>query len=123
VPAAEAERIARFIRSEVDAKRRSFGDFLILTTKEKEPRFTFEALEALHVPVEVSGAGAFGASQEVEQLALLLRVLSDPQDGVSLVGLLRGPLFGISDQDLFAVPSALVAGSASSSDVALPNPR
>jgi ATP-dependent helicase/nuclease subunit A len=50
----------------------------------------------------VSGAGAFGKSEEVAQLALLLRALSDPQDGVSLVAVLRGPLFGISDQDLFA---------------------
>jgi ATP-dependent helicase/nuclease subunit A len=101
VPLAEAELIARYIRSEVDANRRTFGDFLILTRKRKNLGCYVQALEALHVPVEVSGAGAFGASQEVEQLALLLRVLSDPQDGTSLVGLLRGPLFGVSDQDLF----------------------
>ncbi len=106
VPQAEAERIARYIRSEVDAKRRTFGDFLILTRKKRNLSSYVEALEALHVPVEVSGAGAFGASQEVEQLALLLRVLSDPQDGTSLVGVLRGPLFGISDQDLFAFRQA-----------------
>jgi ATP-dependent helicase/nuclease subunit A len=31
VPLAEADMIARYIRSDVDAKRRSFGDFLILT--------------------------------------------------------------------------------------------
>jgi ATP-dependent helicase/nuclease subunit A len=101
VPSAEADRIARFIRFEVDAKRRSFGDFLVLTRKRKNLATYAEALEALQVPVEVSGAGAFGKSQEVAQLALLLRALSDPQDGVSLVGVLRGPLFGISDQELF----------------------
>ncbi len=33
-------------------------------------------------------------------------MLSDPQDGTSLVGLLRGPLFGISDQELFAFRQA-----------------
>ncbi len=102
VPSVEAALIARFIRSEVDAKRRTFGDFLILTRKRKPLGFYVEALESLQIPVEVSGAGAFGESKEVKQLALLLRVLSDPQDGVSLIGLLRGPLFGISDQDLFA---------------------
>jgi ATP-dependent helicase/nuclease subunit A len=102
VPAAEADRIAKYIRSEVDAKHRSFGDFLVLTRKKKNLATYAEALEALQVPVEVSGAGAFGKSEEVAQLALLLRALSDPQDGVSLVGVLRGPLFGISDQDLFA---------------------
>ena len=36
----------------------------------------------------------------------MLRVLSDPQDGTSLVGLLRGPLFGISDPELFAFRQA-----------------
>ena len=102
MPLAEADLIARFIRSEVDANRRSFGDFLVLTRKRKTLGSYAEALEALHIPVEVSGAGAFGKSQEVEQLALLLRVLSDPQDSTALVGMLRGPLFGISDQDLFA---------------------
>jgi ATP-dependent helicase/nuclease subunit A len=102
VPAAEADRIARYIRSEVDSKRRSFSDFLILTRKKKNLGSYAKALEALQVPVELSGAGAFGKSEEVAQLALLLRVLSDPQDGISLVGVLRGPLFGISDQDLFA---------------------
>jgi ATP-dependent helicase/nuclease subunit A len=102
VPAAEADQIARFIRSEVDAKRRSFGDFLVLTRKRKNLAAYAKALEALQVQVEVSGAGAFGKSEEVAQLTLLLRALSDPQDGVSLVGVLRGPLFGISDQELFA---------------------
>ena len=117
VPADEAGRIARYIRSEVDAGRRSFGDFLVLTRKRKNLASYAEALEALQVPVEVSGAGAFGESKEVAQLALLLRALSDPQDGVSLVGVLRGPLFGISDQDLFAFRQAggwfsLFSGSA-----------
>jgi len=106
VPLAEAELIAHYIRSEVDGERRSFGDFLILTRKRKNLGSYVAALEALHIPAEVSGAGAFGASPEVGQLAVLLRVLSDPQDSTSLVGLLRGPLFGISDQDLFAFRQA-----------------
>ena len=70
VPAAEAERLPRDIRSEVDAGRRSFGDFLVLTRKKKNLARYAGALEALQVPVEVSGAGAFGESEEVAQLAL-----------------------------------------------------
>jgi ATP-dependent helicase/nuclease subunit A len=101
VPASEADLIARYIRSEADAKRRSFGDFLVLTRKKKQLASYVKALENLQVPFDVSGAGAFGGSQEVAHLALLLRALSDPQDGVSLIGVLRGPLFGVSDQDLF----------------------
>jgi ATP-dependent helicase/nuclease subunit A len=98
----EAACIARYIRTEVDADRRSFGDFLILTRKKKSLSTYTRALEHMQVPIEVSGAGAFAESNEVAQLALLLRALSDPQDAVALVGVLRGPLFGISDPDLFA---------------------
>ena len=102
----EAGRIARFIRTEVDAGRRDFGDFLILTRKKKPLDQYAQALEGLQIPLEVSGAGAFGASVEVASLALLLRALGDPQDSVSLIGVLRGPLFGISDPDLFAYQQA-----------------
>jgi ATP-dependent helicase/nuclease subunit A len=55
-----------------------------------------------HGLLEVSGAGAFGDSGEVHVLITLLRALSDPQDALSLIAVLRGPLFGISDQELFA---------------------
>ncbi|MEO8678619.1 MAG: 3'-5' exonuclease [Vicinamibacterales bacterium] len=102
MPAYEAAQIARYIQSEVNAGRRRFGDFLILTRKKKDIKTYAGALEEQQIPAEVSGAGAFGSSQEVQHLALLLRALADPQDGVSLVGVLRGPLFGISDPDLFA---------------------
>jgi ATP-dependent helicase/nuclease subunit A len=102
----EAERIARYIRSDVTAGRRAFGDFLVLTRRKKSLSLYADALEQLQVPIEVSGAGAFRESIEVAQLALLLRALSDPQDAVSLVGVLRGPLFGISDVELFAYRQA-----------------
>jgi ATP-dependent helicase/nuclease subunit A len=106
IPAYEAATIARYIQSEVNTGRRKFGDFLILTRKKKDIKTYAVALEDQQVPVEVSGAGAFGSSQEVQHLTLLLRALADPQDGVSLVGVLRGPLFGISDRSLFAYRQA-----------------
>jgi len=98
---AEAERVARYIRSEIDKGRRRAGDFLILTRKKKPLGPYMEALERLSVPLEVSGAGAFAESIEVAALAQLLRVLGDPQDAVTLIGVLRGPLFGVSDRELW----------------------
>ena len=84
-----------------------FSDFLILTRKKRNRIAPYaEALEALNVPIEVSGAGAFGESAEVVGAALLLRALADPQDALALVGVLRGPLFGISDRELFAFKQA-----------------
>lgn len=103
----DAEQIATYIRAEVDAGRRRFSDFLILTRKKRDRIAPYaHALESLNIPVEVSGAGAFGDSAEVEALTVLLRALSDPQDALSLIAVLRGPLFGISDPELFAFKQA-----------------
>jgi len=99
----DAARIAAFIRNEVDAGRRTFSDFLILTRKKRGRIVPYaRALEALNIPIEVSGAGAFGESAEVAALTALLRTLADPQDTLTLIGVLRGPFFGASDRDLFA---------------------
>jgi ATP-dependent helicase/nuclease subunit A len=106
VAAEEADRIARYICSEVAAGRRTYGDFLILTRRKKGLRPYAEALEARGVPIEVTGAGAFGDSAEVREISLLLLALADPQDAVALVGVLRGALFGLSDRDLFAFRDA-----------------
>jgi ATP-dependent helicase/nuclease subunit A len=102
----EAARIARYIHAEVDAGRRAFGDFLILTRRKKGLRPYAAALEDLQIPIEVTGAGAFGESAEVRHIARVLSALADPQDAVALVGVLRGPLFGVSDRELFAFRQA-----------------
>ncbi|MGA2372973.1 MAG: UvrD-helicase domain-containing protein [Candidatus Korobacteraceae bacterium] len=103
----DAEKIASYIRAEVDAGLRKFSDFLILTRKKRNRIAPYaHALEALNIPIEVSGAGAFGDSPAVQALTALLRALSDPQDPVSLIAVLRGPFFGISDPELFAFKQA-----------------
>ncbi len=101
VAAFDADVIARFIRAHVDVRRRAPGDFLVLTrTRRALPIYT-RALEALRLPVEVSGGAAFAQSTAVTGLADLLRALTDPDDGPAVVGVLRGPLFGLSDPELF----------------------
>ena len=102
VAAFDAAAIARFIRARGGrAGRRKPGDFLILTrTRRALPIYT-RALEALRLPVEVSGGAAFAQSSAVTGLADLLRALADPDDGPAVVGVLRGPLFGVSDPELF----------------------
>lgn len=102
VAAWEADQIARFIRQEVDAGRRTWGSFLILTRNRPRLRLYADALDRLQIPAEVSGAGRFAGSPQVVALADLLACLADPLDGPALVGVLRGPLFGLSDPELFA---------------------
>jgi ATP-dependent helicase/nuclease subunit A len=101
VVATDANAIARFIRASVDRGERKWRDFLVLTWKKKSLGVYAAALDALRIPVAVSGAVAFSESREVRILAGLLRVLADPDDGVALVGVLRDALYGISDEDLF----------------------
>jgi ATP-dependent helicase/nuclease subunit A len=102
----EAARIARFVHAEVAAKRRTHGDFLVLTRKKKALQRFADAFEALQIPIEVSGGGGFNESPEVQRVSLLLMALTDPQDVVALVGVLRGALFGLSDRELFAFRQA-----------------
>ena len=106
VVGADAEKIARYIRAEVDAGRRTYHDFLILTRRKRYISAYAASLEALNVPIEASGAGAFGQSAEVAALTMLLRGLADPQDPLPLIAVLRGPLFGVSDPELFAYKQA-----------------
>ena len=98
----EAARISAYIRAEVAAGRRRYGDFLILARGRPRLGTYASALEQLEIPVEVSGAGMFLQSPEVATVCLLLTCLADPLDAVALVGVLRGPLFGVSDPELFA---------------------
>src|SRR5438105_13952943 len=47
------------------------------------------------------GGRAFFAQQEVYDLLNLLRAVENPQDGASLVGVLRSPFCGLSDEAVF----------------------
>ncbi len=97
----DAAAIARYIRAEQDAGRRGCGDFMILTPNKGHLLEYAQALEALGVPYEASGGSAFSETPEVRRLSELASCLGDPDDAVATVGILRGPLFGIRDEDLF----------------------
>ncbi|WP_336136280.1 UvrD-helicase domain-containing protein [Natronomonas amylolytica] len=58
------------------------------------------ALEEYDIPYTVVGGVGFYDTPEVQALTNLLRVLGDPQDDVSLYGVLRSPLFGFGDDRL-----------------------
>jgi ATP-dependent helicase/nuclease subunit A len=77
------------------------GDVMILLRyKTHLPAYARE-LEALDIPYEISGGGAFGTSEELRQLLNLLRAVAEPGDPVALVAALRGQFFGISDNMLY----------------------
>ncbi len=91
----DAERIATEIARRVAAGERGPGDFMVLTRTRKHLGVYARALEDRNLPVEVSGAGV-GFEDELGALLLLFRCLADPAHEVRVLGVLSGPLFGIT---------------------------
>ena len=76
------------------------NDFLILTRTREYLHLYAEELEKRGVPAETVGSSAL--YPELHTLGQLILYLADPSDQVSLLSVLRGPIFGISDKDLMA---------------------
>ena len=99
-----ARRIARQVRTMVDEGRARYGDILILVRQRGE---LFEAIiRALkRVEVQVAGADRLVLTEHIAVMDLmaLAEALLLPQDDLALAAVLRSPLFGFSDDDLFEI--------------------
>jgi ATP-dependent helicase/nuclease subunit A len=99
-----ARRIARTVHQMVDDGAARYGEVLILVRQRGE---LFEAIiRALkNQHVEVAGADRLMLTEHIAVMDLL--ALADalllPQDDLALATVLRSPLFGFSDDDLFAI--------------------
>lgn len=116
IAAQDAQRIARWIRyaldggitltrteeetaAGVDGRARP-QDFLILFRYKAHMTIYARALEEYDIPFKMSGGDGFSKSNELTQLVRLLQALLDPDNPVKLLAVLRGPLFGLSDNQL-----------------------
>ena len=95
----EAEAVAEWVAGRIRRGERTAGDFLILTRKKEPLARLARALEARALPVQVSGAGV-GVEEEMAELTLLLRALSDPSDTTLTVAVLIGLFFGLDHEQL-----------------------
>ena len=99
-----AKRIARAVRKTIEDGAARAGDVLILVRQRGE---LFEAIIGAlkNENVQVAGADRLMLTEHIAVMDLL--VLADalllPQDDLALATVLRSPLFGFSDDDLFAV--------------------
>lgn len=66
-----------------------------------------EALERRGIPVATQAGKGLFRRQEVQDLIALTRVLADRRDTLALGSLLRGPMVGLSEEDLLDVVWAL----------------
>ncbi|HYK43346.1 MAG TPA: 3'-5' exonuclease, partial [Thermoanaerobaculia bacterium] len=107
--AADSTRIAELIAGALAGRglpggsnrRYSPGDFLILLRRRNNMRSYAAALEQRGVPFEIAGGDAFKGEEDLAVLVTALRAIADPDDPVSLVATLRGPLFGVDDRALY----------------------
>ncbi|MCD8139041.1 MAG: UvrD-helicase domain-containing protein [Planctomycetaceae bacterium] len=117
----EALRIASFIRHAVDTglsipdgdatRPARPGDFLIVTYRKSSGAAYADAVRRLGLDAHLSSGGTLAGSDELALLADYLDALAQPDDGIKLLAVLRGGLFGISDEELYAWKKADMAFS------------
>ena len=79
------------------------GDIAILfrDLSNENEEFWEEALRKRDLPYQIVGGKRFYNRPEIVALSTLLTCLSSPADEAACVAVLRGPLFGFSDEELF----------------------
>lgn len=111
---AEAAAVATFIRRAIDRKlsvpRASAQedpacrpeDFMIVTWNTGQLSTYAKALNAVGLPCDVTGRKGPDSKSDLALLHLCLRVVADTDDTVAALAVLRSPVFGFSDADLYA---------------------
>ena len=78
-------------------------DIALLLRRRRNLSAYEDALRACGIPFQVAGGRGFYQRQEIYDLANILRVLCNSGDGIALMGALRSPYFGLSDNALYAL--------------------
>lgn len=104
---AVAEMCCRLIGSQIIIDRKTDtrrpcrpGDIALLAPGGTELWRYEEALEKRGVPVATQAGKGFYRRQEVQDLIAITRVLADSRDTLALIALLRGPLVGLTEEQL-----------------------
>lgn len=108
----EALAIGKFLKDEMIGKEIisdsdggempvSPGHIAILLPKLTQVHEYLDVLKRLRIPYIVEGDRHFYGTQEVIDFVNLLRVLDNPLDKTAMAGVLRSPLGGISDSELY----------------------
>ncbi len=108
----EAEQLARWLKHDlfgremlIDAKGESTlvrpGQVALLFRKLTQVQEYLEALRRHGIPYVTDEEKHFYRRQEVIDLINLLRVVENPNDRIALVGVLRSPLGGVMDREIY----------------------
>ena len=101
----DARFIAAHIADEIASGARKAGDFMVLTRVRKHLALYAKVLEEWSLPVEVSGAGV-DFEDKLLAFLLLFKCMADPAHEVRVLGVLAGPFFGITLDEIVAYRDA-----------------
>ena len=77
-----------------------YGDIALLARTFTASDVYADVLAASDIPLRIIGGKHFYLATEVHSLISALKAIDNPHDGLSLVAALRGPFFGVSDDEL-----------------------
>ncbi|ABE37277.1 UvrD/REP helicase [Rhodopseudomonas palustris BisB5] len=83
------------------------GDIALLAPAGTELWRFEEVLEDRGIPVATQAGKGFFRRQEIHDLIALVRTLADPRDTLALGALLRGPLIGLTENELLDIMEGL----------------
>ena len=101
----DAKFIAAQIAAQIASGARKAGDFMVLTRIREHLALYARVLEEWSLPVEVSGAGV-DFEDKLSAFLLLFKCMADPAHEVRVLGVLTGPFFGITLDEIVAYRDA-----------------
>jgi ATP-dependent helicase/nuclease subunit A len=99
----EAATIARRIVALRDERKIPLKSMCLLFRSMSNVAIYEQALQDAGIDYYLVGGRAFFARQEIFDVVTALRAVENPQDGEAVVGVLRSPFFGMSDEALTLV--------------------
>jgi len=97
----EASLVADRIRQLVESGECEYKDIAILVRSLNSLEPFTRALDSFDIPFVTTGGRTFLEAREIRDLMALLAALVNPLDEIALVGVLRSPLVGLSDEEIF----------------------
>ncbi len=98
---AEADLVAARNRELVDSGEFHFCDIAVLVRTLGSTGPFERAFDRLSIPFLLTGGRTFLEARETRDLLALLAALVNPLDEIPLVGVLRGPLVGLPDREIY----------------------
>ena len=98
---AEAALIAARIRQFVANREFEYRDIAVLVRTLGSTAPFERAFDHLGIPFLLTGGRTFLEARETRDLLALLAALVNPLDEIPLLGVLRGPLVGLTDQEIY----------------------